>query len=158
MKIIFLDIDGVLNYLGCKSRCQGCYGIEDDKLELLKKIVDATNAKIVLTSTWKSDWENTEYIEDLNTSGQYMVRKFKEHGLSILAKTIDEEWSKRGKGILDFINHFPANIESFVILDDESFDFEFVGIDDKFVHTDFTDNGLTEENVSQAIRILNGDS
>lgn len=157
MKIIFLDIDGVLNYIGCKSRCQGCYGIEDDKLELLKKIVDSTSAKIVLTSTWKSDWENTDCIEDLNASGQYMVSKFKKHGLSILAKTIDEEWSKRGRGIIDFINHFPANIESFVILDDESFDFALVGIDDKFVHTNFHANGLTEENVSHAIRILNGD-
>lgn len=32
MKIIFLDIDGVLNYRGCKAHsASGCLGIADEK-------------------------------------------------------------------------------------------------------------------------------
>ena len=63
MKIIFLDIDGVLNYRGCKSKSpSGCYGIEQDKVKLLKNIVEQTNAKLVLTSTWKTDWYKTNRL------------------------------------------------------------------------------------------------
>ena len=52
VRIIFLDIDGVLNYGGCPDRAPShCMGIANEKLLLLKQIVDATNAKIVLVST-----------------------------------------------------------------------------------------------------------
>ena len=85
----------------------------------------------------------------------YLQKKLKQHGLTIMQKTEDEEWAKRGKGILDFINRFPGNVESFVILDDERFDFEFVGIDDKLVKTDFC-KGLLPEHVEKAVNILNG--
>lgn len=155
MKLIFLDIDGVLNYGGCKARsATGCLGIEDEKVALLKQIVDRTGAKIVLSSTWKTEWFRTEYIEDLPKDGRYMVKQLAKQGIHILAKTEDSEWSRRGRGILDFINHFPQDVESFVILDDESFDFEFEGIDDKFVHTSFAD-GLLPEHVERAVSILN---
>jgi hypothetical protein len=154
MKVIFLDVDGVLNYISCKTKYHGMLGIDDEKLELLKKIVDATGAKIVLTSTWKTDWFPTEYIEDLPFYGQYMVKQFGRHKLHIFAKTTDEEWALRGKGIIDFIKNSPTEIESFVILDDEPFDFESVGIVDKFVKTNFYDNGLTEDDVRKSIEIL----
>lgn len=39
MKVIFLDIDGVLNYKNSKSK------VEEEKVKLLKHIVDETNAK-----------------------------------------------------------------------------------------------------------------
>ena len=39
MKLIFLDIDGVLNCAISKSRCFGCLGIDDDKVKRLKTIV-----------------------------------------------------------------------------------------------------------------------
>ena len=59
MKIIFLDIDGVLNCVTTKERIPGSkllLGMEDIKIRYLKEIVDRTDAKIVLTSTWKVDW------------------------------------------------------------------------------------------------------
>ena len=51
MKVIFLDIDGVLNEEKSRSRCVGYKGIDDKKAENLAKIVRATDAKIVLVST-----------------------------------------------------------------------------------------------------------
>jgi len=46
MNILFLDIDGVLN------RCDGS-GLNTDKVALLKEISDATDCRIVLSSSWR---------------------------------------------------------------------------------------------------------
>ena len=56
MKIVFLDIDGVLNSLNYRRRMGMQYFsdmIDRRKMPLLKKIVEATNAKIVLSTTWR---------------------------------------------------------------------------------------------------------
>lgn len=153
MKIIFLDIDGVLNYAGCKARSpSGCLGIEDKPLKLLKTIVDATGAKIVLTSTWKTDWFITDYIEDLPKDGQYLVNRFSSQRLGILDKTHEESWANRGQGILDYLNN--SCCESFVIIDDEKYDFYELGLDKYFVRTNFHDEGLELIQAQRAIRIL----
>ena len=60
MKIIFLDIDGVLNSAKYdKKRTADDGNIDTTRLPLLKHIVDSTKAKIVLTSTWRKFWEKT---------------------------------------------------------------------------------------------------
>lgn len=46
MNILFLDIDGVLN------PCDGS-GLNTDKVALLKEISDATDCRIVLSSSWR---------------------------------------------------------------------------------------------------------
>ena len=56
MKVVFLDIDGVLNEEKSRSHCCGYKGIDDKKVENLAKIIKTTNAAIVLISTWKDDW------------------------------------------------------------------------------------------------------
>lgn len=156
MKLIFLDIDGVLNYIGCSARSpHGCWGVEHTKLKLLKNIVERTDAKIILTSTWKTDWFITNYKEDLPKDGAYLEQKFREHGLYILDKTTDPEWKYRGQGIKNFMNTFCCTIDSFVIIDDESFDFIEEGLTDNFVHTSISE-GLTEEDIEKAVCILNG--
>ena len=48
ISIVFVDVDGVLN---C-TETNGC--IDDDKLILLKEIINATNAKIVISSSWRN--------------------------------------------------------------------------------------------------------
>ena len=60
MKIIFLDVDGVLNCKSSKSRCGGFLGIDDSKVKLLKEIIDITGAKIVLSSSWRYGWRRNE--------------------------------------------------------------------------------------------------
>ena len=55
-KIIFLDIDGVLNsmdYFEQTKDCKGYTEINPEKVKLLKEIVDRTGAEIVLSSTWR---------------------------------------------------------------------------------------------------------
>lgn len=56
IKIIFLDVDGVLNCRTTEDVFCGSVGIEDEKVSLLKQIVDSTKAVIVLVSSWKEWW------------------------------------------------------------------------------------------------------
>ena len=59
MKVIFLDIDGVLNSYEYFDKIENLnvQGIEREidvnKIKLLKRAVDETKAKVVLTSSWR---------------------------------------------------------------------------------------------------------
>ena len=51
MKVIFLDVDGVLNSVDTSEVFQGFVGIDDKLVSKLRKIVRATGAQIVLSSS-----------------------------------------------------------------------------------------------------------
>ena len=158
MKLLFLDIDGTLNYLGCKARSpSGCLGIEEEKVKLLREIIDQTGAIVILTSTWKTDWFPSAFIKDLPKDGQYLEKQLAKHKVFVLDKTEDPSWAQRGQGILDFIDKWNTNndnkVESLVILDDESFDLRETGLMNHFVHTSFIE-GLLPEHVEKTVSIL----
>ena len=155
MKIIFLDIDGVLNKRFSKTHApSGCNGIENALLKRLAKIIEETGAKVVLSSTWKSEIDkNLRYITG---DGKYMLNKFKYEGkFHLFDKTPDaSSCMMRGTEIDEWLSK-RDNVESFVILDDVDFDdFEVYGYTNKLVLTDPND-GLTDEDVLLAIKILN---
>ena len=52
MKVLFLDVDGVLNYEGCDSYFGSVLFVVEEKVRLLADIIGETDARIVLTSTW----------------------------------------------------------------------------------------------------------
>ena len=164
MKVIFLDIDGVLNYRTCKARCPNCQsliGIEDSRVERLAKIVEATNAELVLTSTWKLNWINKE-----DEQGIYLAKQLARYRLHIIDSTKDDGWN-RWSGIKDYLDKHSECIESYVILDDEIFqDYIMYNgltsmlrpeVEEHLVKTSFysSDGGLQEEDVQKAINILN---
>lgn len=139
-KVIFLDIDGVLNRDETTEETpEGFTGVEDFLLDNLESLVNKTGAELVLTSDWKEEWAD-EY-DECGTDVQYLIDKLAERGLSIIAVTDDSSegeniYSKRGHGIKKYLrNH--SDIEQYVILDDcyfEDFDEElaehFVYIED----------------------------
>ena len=55
MKIIFLDIDGVLNCAKTKNPRKFPYVIDQRLLKRLKRLLTVTGAKVVLSSTWRYD-------------------------------------------------------------------------------------------------------
>ena len=153
MTAIFLDIDGVLNCLSTKELIPGTdnFGIEDEKAAILERISNlAGDAVIVLTSTWKISWEK-DGPKDLDS--EYMVRKLAEHGLTISGKT-DDEWADRGAGILRYLDAH-SEITSFLILDDQTFDFKKLKLMKYLIRTSFAANGgLNERHIRQAERVL----
>ena len=91
MKIIFLDIDGVLNsrVYDRKRNWNEQTDIDETRLPLVKKIVDGTGAKIVLSSTWREHWDKNH--EKCDEDGIYINNTFAKFGLEIYDKTPDLE-------------------------------------------------------------------
>ena len=155
MKIVFLDIDGVLNCEGSRSRCVGYRGIDDKKAENLAQIVRATGAEIVLISTWKDDWRKTDKAHQ-GMMANYLDKKLKKQGLAAWDKTRDfvgERYLSRGEGILEYLAR--GGVQGYVILDDFQFDYDSCGLTGNYVKTDNYNGGLTEELAEKAIGILN---
>jgi hypothetical protein len=157
-KIIFLDIDGVLNCQKSESRCCGFVGIDDDKVKRLRKIIEATGAKIVLTSTWKKDWIRDPNLKDeQNEYGNYLERKLRRENLFILDKTTDEKsLGDRGEGIFNYLKSH--NVDQWIAIDDEIFhDFEDYGVIEHLVKTSFygENGGIQDEHMQLAIEMLN---
>ena len=114
MKIIFLDIDGVLNsdeYFD-KIKNLNINGIENDidvsKIVLLKKSLDETGAKVVLTSSWR-----------YTRKAQELKQLLLSYGIIVdCTPFIDNE---RGIEIKKWLQEH-NDVQDFVILDDEIFD------------------------------------
>lgn len=180
MKVIFLDIDGVLNsWSDCKQAhykmCvggKGCVGISNVRLRFLKQIVDATDAKIVLVSSWKSSWlqyrkQVKEYLTtdkkeplyiyfDRNEYGYYLHKKFRKHKLEIYDTTEGYEpnpWN-RGTGIRNYLM-IHKDIKNWIVLDDEIFKDYNDEILMHLIKTNFEYGALDEEDVKKAIELLN---
>lgn len=108
-KVLFLDIDGVLNSFSyfisdrykkekqeCKENKASARQYDEKKLDLLKQIHDATHCTIVMSSTWRSfyfDKEKHHYtinlIKDLEDSGIIIREKIgKEYNKDIAKHNI----------------------------------------------------------------------
>lgn len=113
---IFLDVDGVLNTRKTViSSPDGHIGVDDTRIRILAEVIKKYGGgDIVLTS----DWKNVRIGDDLD----YLRGKLMECGLEISAMTKDQ-WSNRGGGIQDYLEEHPE-IDEYVILDDNRFDFE----------------------------------
>lgn len=151
LKVAFLDVDGVLNCTGTVDKCGAYIGISDEKVGFLKEIVDATQAVLVLSSTWRLGYNKDNH--PLTKHSEYLNEKLAKQGLSIYDVT--KQLDTRPREILDWLEDKDA--ESFVILDDEDFLWDKFHLDDYWVRTEFYDDmgGLNESKVAEAIKILN---
>ena len=156
MKVIFLDIDGVLNCVETKEKCKAYVGIDDKMVSWLKRIVEATGAQIVLSSSWKHDWEPINK-EAQNEFGFYVDRALKKHSLTAIDKTYESNSEHRGEGIIQWVG--THEVDSFIILDDEWYDFKELGLQSRVIKTEFYDEngGLTDDHVELAIELLNSE-
>ena len=148
MKVIFLDVDGVLNdqdliFEKFKTRE---IEISKDKLLLLKKIITSSNdTKVVLSSSWRIGLlrKDGKIVAD-TTYHKEFLELLKEYSIQIY--DITPSMMSRPEEIKYYLDN--NDIESYVILDDEDLN------DENQVKTDFFNGGLREEHVSLAIDIL----
>ena len=146
VKYIFLDVDGVLNTFRPYDPKDD--GVDLDKVELVKKIVDATGADIILSSAWKAQWSP----KTKSRCGRTLNRKMETVGLTIKGKTPRMPSVYKAVEVRDFLKKNPC--DAFVILDDEVLDFKIQGYEEQLILTNWK-TGLTEEEVNKAIAILN---
>lgn len=150
MKIIFLDIDGVVNRWDTKERAPSkVIGVEQCLIALIKQIVDATGAKIVLSSTWRKDWA----FNLMNGKDWFYLRdEFAKQDLHFFDYTPSHKDSNRGREIREWLESTDYDIISYVIIDDEIFDIRDLH-KGHMVKTSFND-GITKGGVDMAIKIL----
>ena len=161
-KVIFLDVDGVLNTESYSNPI-----IHEDRIKRLKNIVDETQAKIVMSSSWKHRYKY--FIKDPNLIKSESDKKDMQFLKDLLDKynlTIMDYTQSFGTGpdarpgeIRAWLVDKP-NVKTFVILDDDDF-WKWNWLESYFVMTKRTINkydkirGLEDDNVIQAIKILN---
>lgn len=155
-KFIFLDIDGVMNSnLFYSERTQdkrydewikdqhiawGACNIDPRAVKRLNRITDATKAKIVVSSTWRSDSNLQEVFTLVGIKEPiYDVTPYMRSG-------------HRGSEIQEWLDK-QTEPYRYVILDDDSdmLDCQLP----YFIQTDWLKWGLSDEDVEQAIHILN---
>lgn len=167
-KIIFLDFDGVLNtehYQNllrcCKKPWQDKHGafFDPESVEQLKRIVDATNADIVIESSWK--YLGLEAMQEMWT-----VRNMPGHVIDITPSTVSDSWLLssdlgeitptmghcKGIEISSWLTDNASHSTKYIILDDE-----YVILDSQlpfFIMTNPYEE-ITEELANRAISILN---
>ena len=151
MKIVFLDIDGVLNSAAYdRNKPTDGGNIDVTRLELLKALVDKTGARIVLTSSWREHWEKNP--EDMDEKGVELAETFKKAGLEIYDKTPFIGYLERSKEIRLWLEE-NGEVESFVIIDDFAFGWDELSCN--FVQTNYRiGRGLGEEHIERAVEIL----
>jgi len=144
-KFIFLDVDGVLNTLFGKFERFNGIGLIEEKLLLLKRLVNETNAEIVLTSSWRNSYKSRENLGEA----------FRLLNLSYRNCTPNYRGSKtRGEEISAWLSVQDQTYDiRYVILDDSPAT-EFAGHEDYFINIDFM-TGLTEKDIEKAVGILN---
>ena len=177
MKVIFLDIDGVMNSTEEMIALYNQYGSLIDntlpspaKCKLLKQLVGETGARLVLSSSWRLSLNAIQKLIDLFefyglilsgfTCHEVDSKKFKntpyedikpryQHTISDFGTYIED----RGAEIASWLLDHPT-VENFVILDDEDSDIK-AWFPNNLVKTD-PQVGFTLNDCLKAAEILKG--
>lgn len=159
--IIFLDIDGVLNsfpYDQSTSGSEEFQEIRDFHTRKLAKIYHECNAKIVLSSTWRTLGEDIATRPMYN----YLVNELSKYDMVIFDKTPIYSMN-RPKEISKWLNVNQSEVCNYAILDDDFPPAAYAkyGLEHNLVQTRyFCDSidkgGLQEEHVKKTIAILKG--
>jgi hypothetical protein len=164
MKVIFLDVDGVLNSFKTMNTDNS---LEWGLIRNLAAIVKATDAKIILTSSWRLSTEALRSLMDalmcydLSISGCTQegvnMRTFENTRFENVVPT--KRYTRagtytydRGAEIAIWMLQYELRVEKFVILDDEDEDIKN-WFPNNLVKTDFM-KGLTEDDAAKAINLL----
>lgn len=138
MKLLFLDIDGVLTSDATKSRKELLYTFSESCVGALNRILTENNVQIILTSSWRT-------VFDVEKQNQI----FSENGVIQFpgGQTNDFGYENRSLEIQDYLSK--RKVENYVILDDMKIN----GFDEHFVLVN-PSTGLTENDVEKVNRIL----
>jgi len=151
-KVLFLDIDGVLNseewYISLlNNKIEPIFPdkhINPKQVTLVNKIINQTNATVILSSSWRI----FRSVEEMNIL-------LKRKGATFLITDLTPILSTgcRGDEIALWIEKSANSIESFCILDDDS---DMSNLSSNLIQTSWQ-FGITEKHVNLAIKMLNKD-
>lgn len=133
MKILFLDIDGVVNSADSTNFKGSLWPLDPYKAFLVGKIQDVTGCEVVLSSSWRHHPEGIAEVE--------------KRIVPILDITPNDEHGFRGAEVQAWLDKNPE-VTKYAILDD---DMDFYAYQaPNFFKTRFMQEGLTDE-IAQAV-------
>lgn len=176
MKIIFLDIDGVLNTTQniIRQKENGINNIDEidsSALNNLKDIVLTSDTYIVITSSWRISennfqiWQLEKERKSTNKHWDCLIKKFKEigildHIIGVTPELFDKDGKELSKPfeIISWIeSHWKYNIEKIVVLDDEDKKLNSLFFGNRFIECN-KETGLTKEKKDKAIKFLSANN
>ena len=146
MRVIFLDVDGVLNSAETRAKIDGLKGVSKNNLRILRHIVARTQAKIVLTSAWNINFD--EKLVPTTKAGMYLYRRLWENNLWIYDK-VNDYGGNREQAVAEYVKKH-NNLTDWVIIDDTHYgDYEKLNLK----HIVYTSPalGLTKASATEAI-------
>lgn len=146
IKIGALDVDGVLNRNGASRN-----PLEEDKVQLLKQIVDKTGCKFLICSTWRKYEESRVMLEEMcKRIGSEIVdyTPVLESKQGLLWKS-EPRWTE----IKQWLSENPEYDLRF-ILDDDWGPYSYSGLPHLIIPVDGT-KGLTQEIVEKVVDRFN---
>ena len=141
------------------------FTVHKEKVKRLSKIVAATNAKVVMSSSWRSAFWKVPY-EEKTENLKLLTDLLNKYNIEVIDITPKSSDGRRDKEILSWISNHENEIDRFVILDDERFDLECF-VDTHLVQTSsvprgkmimgrwYENTGLKRKHIKRAIQILN---
>lgn len=134
MKVLFLDIDGVLVTSNCEwNSHRKCHELNPNCVAQLKRVIAETGCTIVVSSSWRKRGERW-ITQFLNKFG-------------IVVHDITGDSNTRGNEILEWVANNP--VTKFIAVDDDVFDMDKVTV----VQTTWT-SGLDQEVANDLISFL----
>ncbi len=157
MKVIFLDVDGVLNSEGfLKNNPNEC--IDRNTVNILKNVIDKTGAVIVMSSGWRLWFDNNMMPQDGYSKCLYDI--LCEFDIKLFGKTPDfstEEIRTRktfshvkAKEIIACLNEHKI-FDKYVVIDD--LDLKNEEINEHLIRTN-GQFGITEEDAMRVIDMI----
>lgn len=144
----------MLNFNGCRDKIGGLYFVNDNRIKLLKEIIDATGAKVVLSSTWRIGWFDRDYGISGRNADDFtrLEEKLQESEITFISRTPRLSSGYRGEEIKTWLDNWKGeSVESFIIIDDDTDMKPFMN---RLIHTSFN-KGLQPKNIGKAIKLLN---
>lgn len=142
MKVIFLDIDGVLNEENWMIN--NTPWIDENKLKLLSNLCKKTKAKIVLSTNWRDIWFEPMLMNSKGNCINLAHKLFKKYKLDVIGVT--PSLGMRESEILTYLSD--NDFDSYVVFDDKKLNLPH------FIQTDKS-KGLIEADCINALSILN---
>lgn len=150
-KIIFLDIDGVLNsYKYPAFDLNSVRGISPWHVKHLNYIIQKTDAYVVVSSSWRI-FHKIEEIREMLKSAGFLFSDRVIGGIPVGEKDPSRGWPTRGEEIEMYLKEHSNDIEAYVIIDDDT---DMVSSQmNNFVVTDI-EKGLRRKEAKQCVEIL----
>ena len=144
MKVIFCDIDNVLNSIYRIVKYGENEEIEKLKVKKLKKIIDATGAEVIIVSHANSFFKGTSFPE-------IRIKLIRQYGVNPIGELDNIVFGgKKESAVKKWIDD--NKVDKFVIFDDEADN--YVTLLDHLILVEGR-HGLTDKHVRKAIEMLN---